>query len=319
MSTQPRDMDGTAGDADWTRSPERSNKLMLRMMTWIALRLGRRVARLVLYGIAAYFLLLAPSSRAASRVYLTRVLGRPARWHEMYRHFFCFGATILDRVYLLNQRFELFDIDVVNGEQVRELMLSGGGLFLLGAHLGSFEVIRAIGRQLPGMRVAMAMYEENARQINGMLSAINPAAQQDVIGLGAVDSMLRISAALDEGTVVGMLADRTLSNDTRHPVELLGKQAGLPLGPFRMAAIMRRPVFFMTGLYLGGNRYEIHFEPLADFSQVPASQRQQAMSEAMARYGVLLERYCRRAPYNWFNFFDFWRATPAEKTPQKKG
>ncbi|MGI4846898.1 MAG: acyl-CoA synthetase [Janthinobacterium lividum] len=315
MSSMPPHTEETAsGAADWTRTPERSNATMLRLMTWISLRLGRRIARLVLYGVAAYFLLFAPASRAASRNYLQRVLPGPVRWRDMYRHFFHFASTIHDRVYLLNQRFDLFDIRVVNGEEVRSLMEAGGGLFLLGAHFGSFEVIRAIGRQLPGMRVAMAMYEENARQINGTLSAINPAAQQDVIGLGAVDSMLRISAALDDGIIVGMLADRTLARDVRHPMPLLGQEAGLPLGPFRMAAIMRRPVFFMTGLYLGGNRYEIHFEPLADFSQLQAGQRQQAMFAAMTRYTELLEGFCRQAPYNWFNFFDFWHTAPDQST-----
>ncbi|MGI4938224.1 MAG: acyl-CoA synthetase, partial [Janthinobacterium lividum] len=92
------------------------------------------------------------------------------------------------------------------------------------------------------------------------------------------------------------------------------QEAGLPLGPFRMAAIMRRPVFFMTGLYLGGNRYEIHFEPLADFSQLQAGQRQQAMFAAMTRYTELLEGFCRQAPYNWFNFFDFWHTAPDQST-----
>ena len=54
MSAHP-----TARRTDWAHTPERSNKLMLRVMTWISLRLGRRVARGVLHLIAAYFLLFA--------------------------------------------------------------------------------------------------------------------------------------------------------------------------------------------------------------------------------------------------------------------
>ena len=63
----------------------------------------------------------------------------------------------------------------------------------------------------------------------------------------------------------------------------------------------------MTGLYLGGNRYAIHFDPLADFSAVHSGQRNAALEAAIHRYAELLERYCRKAPYNWFNFFDFWQ------------
>jgi predicted LPLAT superfamily acyltransferase len=70
-------------------------------------------------------------------------------------------------------------------------------------------------------------------------------------------------------------------------------------------------VVFMTGLYRGGNRYDIHFESLADFSQVEPRGRSAAVRSAMTRYAALLEQYCRIAPYNWFNFFDFWRAPAA--------
>jgi predicted LPLAT superfamily acyltransferase len=292
---------------DWQHRPERSNMLMLRTMSWISLHMGRTAGRVVLHLIAAYFLLFAPASRIASRTYLARVLARAVRFSDIYKHFFCFASTIHDRIYLLNQRFDLFRISVHGEQAILESLKDGQGLFLIGAHMGSFEVIRAVGRQQGGLKVAMAMYEENARKLNQMLAAINPAAQQDVIGLGKIDSMLNINERLNQGMLVGMLGDRSFGHDSMRPVPLLGSPANLPLGPFRMAAILRRPVFFMTGLYLGQNRYEIHFEKLADFSQVPQGQRQQEIARTMARYAELLEQYCRRAPYNWFNFFDFWQ------------
>ena len=300
----------TASRTDWAHTPERSNRLMLRVMTWISLRLGRRVARGVLHLIAAYFLLFAPASRRASSDYLRRALGRPVHWRDLYRHFFTFAATIHDRVYLVNRRFELFDFEVHGEDALRRLLADGKGVFLLGAHLGSFEVIRAIGRKDTGLRVAMLMHEDNAQKINAMLAAINPEAVQDIIGLGHIDSMLRVRERLDEGGVVGMLADRTPGNDTLYPVQLLGDNANLPSGPFRMAALLRRPVVFMTGLYLGGNRYAIHFDALADFSTVERGQREVALQAAITRYAALLDQYCRAAPYNWFNFFDFWQPAP---------
>lgn len=297
--------------AEWVRRPERSNMTMLRVMTWISLRLGRRAGRVVLHLIAGYFLLFAPASRAGSRAYLARILGRPVLWTDIYRHFFWFASTIHDRIYLLNQRFDLFDIRLHGEPLLREALAGGQGLFLIGAHVGSFEAIRALGRSHAGLKVAMAMYEEHGRKVNDTLAAINPAAQQDVIGLGRIDSMLKINEYLEQGALVGMLADRTLGGDATREVTLLGERAQLPLGPFRMAAIARRPVIFMVGLYLGGNRYEIHFEKLADFSATPREQRQAEIDRAIARYAVLLEHYCRRAPYNWFNFFNFWETAPA--------
>ena len=308
--------DPIASHTAWAHTPERSNMFMLRVMTGVSLRLGRRAARGVLHLIAAYFLLFAPASRCASSHYLGRALGRPARWRDLYRHFFTFAATIHDRVYLVNRRFDLFDFEVHGEDTLHRLLADGKGLFLIGAHLGSFEVIRAIGRKHPNLRVAMLMHEDNAQKINAMLAAINPEAVQDIIGLGHLDSMLKVRERLDAGGVVGMLADRTPGNDTLYPVQILGAGAHLPGGPFRMAALLRRPVVFMTGLYLGGNRYAIHFEPLADFSAVGRGQRDAALQAAIARYAALLDQYCRKAPYNWFNFFDFWQSAPTAMPPQ---
>ena len=289
--------------------------LMLRLMTWISLRLGRRAGRVVLHPIAAYFLLFAPASRRASGDYLRRALGRPPRWRDRYRHFFTFAATIHDRVYLVNRRFELFDFEVHGEAELRRLLAGGKGLFLMGAHLGSFEAIRALGRRDADLRVAMVMHQDNAQKLNAMLAAINPEAVQDVIGLGQIDSMLKVRERLDEGCVVGMLADRTPGKDALVPVQILGANAELPLGPLRMAALLRRPVLFMTGLYLGGNRYAIHFEPLADFSGVARGERDAALKAAVGRYAALLDRYCRKAPYNWFNFFDFWQPAAGTTAP----
>jgi predicted LPLAT superfamily acyltransferase len=153
----------------------------------------------------------------------------------------------------------------------------------------------------------MLMYEENARKINDTLAAINPAAAHDVIALGRMDSMLQARTRLEEGYLVGMLADRGLGGEDTVDAEFLGAPAAFPTGPWRVAAMLRRPVFFMAGLYLGGNRYRIHFEPLADFSATPRADRDAAVREAIAAYAGCLTRHCRQAPYNWFNFFDFWQ------------
>lgn len=299
---------------DWKRSPERSNLFMLRLMCWISLRLGRRAARGLLYGVAGYFLLFSPRARRASRAYLRRVLPLPpgARvgWGGPFRHFMSFASVVHDRIYLINGQFDLFDIAPHQQQLIIDVLARGRGAFLLGAHLGSFEVMRALGRQQPGLRVVMVMYEENARKINALLAAVNPAAQRDIVALGHVDSMMAVHELCEQGAVVGILGDRSLGHDAMVSLPFLGAPASLPVGPFRMAAILRRPVLFMAGLYRGGNRYDLHFETVADFSTVAAGGRDAAVHAAMARYGQLLEQYCRAAPYNWFNFFDFWKPAP---------
>ncbi len=310
---------------EWAERPERSNPAALRAMTWASLRLGRPFGRLLLRLGTLYFVLCSPAAYRASRDYLRRVLGRPASLRDVYRHMLTFGTTIHDRIYLMHARFDLFDIQLKGQEHVHEALAQGRGAFLLGAHLGSFEVVRALGRaasdlpDLPRLRVAVAMYEDNARNINAAVAAINPAAAPEIIPLGRVDAMLQVREVLDANGLVGMLADRTLLRDAGSSVQrvdFLGAPAAFPLGPLHMAAMLKRPVLFMTGLHLGGNRYAVQFNKLADFTNLQREDRAAAVQAALARYVEHVEHGCRTAPYNWFNFFDFWHdASATERQP----
>jgi predicted LPLAT superfamily acyltransferase len=298
----------TSQAADWRRSPERGSRTLLRAMVLVSLRLGRPAGRVILYGIAAYFFLFAPKARLSMKQYLRRVLSREPRAADRWKLILNFATSIHDRVYLLAERYHLFEVTLHGESMMKELVAQGGGAMLMGAHVGSFEILRWIGERQPNLRLAITMYEENARKLNEIMAAIAPQNPPDVIAVGHLDAMLRIRERLDEGVLVGMLADRTFGEEATLPVSFLGGTAYLPVGPMRAAAMLGRRVIFMLGLYRGGNRYHVVFEPLADFTNVPRARRQAEIEAAIARYAALLEQYCRSDPYNWFNFFDFWRA-----------
>jgi predicted LPLAT superfamily acyltransferase len=293
----------------WLQRKERGSQALLRLMTWLSLTLGRRLTRPIVYGIALYFLLAVPDARAASRGYLQRVLGRPASWRDMYRHILAFASTIHDRIYLLNDRHDLFDIQLHGEELLHSPEARHSGVLVFGAHVGSFEVLRAAARAHNPRRICAAMYPENARMINSMLARVNTGVVLDIVELGQLDAIFTLKERLDAGALVALLADRSVRQDSQHRIPFFGEPASFPLGPFRLAAIVRRPVYFMTGLYRGGNRYDIHFERLADFSQISSSGREAALRTAIERYAQLIEQHCRQAPYNWFNFYDFWKET----------
>lgn len=295
-----------AAPLHWSRRRERSHVWVLRLMTGFSLRAGRRLGRVVLHAIVAYFLLFAPSARRASRAYLERVLPRRVGVRDLYRHLLWFATTIHDRVFLLQGGGRGLQVEVVGAPALLQALAGGRGALLVGAHLGSFEVLRVLGQQRAGLRVAMAMYEDNARKLQTTLQAINPGLGEDIIALGRLESMLAVRDRLDAGGVVGLLADRTLDAGAQQALPFLGAPAHFPLGPWRLAALLRRPVFFMAGLYLGGNRYQLRFEPLADFSALARAERAAAQDAALRRYVATLEATVRAQPWNWFNFYDFW-------------
>ena len=308
-------MTDLAPKADWIRHRERGSMALLRVMAFVSLRLGRSLSRIPLHGIAIYFFLFAPTARRHSRRYLRLALARPPGAADRFRQILSFATTIHDRVYLIDAQFDLFNITIEGESLMRAQSNSGRGALLMGAHMGSFEVMHSLGRYQRGLQVSMAMYEENARKINATLAAINPRLVADIISLGQIDAMLNISERLDRGAFIGILGDRTLGDEPVQEVTILGERAYLPIGPMRAAAILRCPVFFMAGLYRGKNAYHVVFERIADFSAMPTGARRAAVTAAIDRYAAVLDKYCRSDPYNWFNFFDFWRGDPkAAKT-----
>jgi len=293
----------------WLTQSERGSIIAIRLLVGAALLLGRPVARLILYPVCLYFLVSGRASRAASRNYLERVLGRRVRFADLFRHHLTFATVALDRVYLLKDRVELFESHIFGEEVLLEVTRGGQGCFLLGAHLGSFEVLRAFGTA-NHLRIGLVMYEENVRMVNTVARAINPTLAEDVISLGRFDSMLKLAERLQQSEWVGMLGDRALDEEAQVRVPFLGGIAAFPTAPFRLALMLKRPIVLMIGLYRGGNRYEMHFEKLFEPRDVTA-RRVEALEQAVRLYAERLEHYCRQAPYNWFNFYDFWNASRA--------
>ncbi|TXI23842.1 MAG: acyl-CoA synthetase [Ottowia sp.] len=280
---------------------------VLRFMVWLSLFLGRRLSRVVLYPIAAYFVVFAPKAKRASKAYLSRALGRTARLPDGFRHVLTFASVVHDRVYWLRGRHDLFEIEVIGESHLATLRQQGRGMVFAGGHFGSFEALRVVGER-HGIDTRMLMFPDNARKVTAALTSINPALANSVIALGRPDSVLSVRDHLQNGGSVGILADRMLGEDKSRDIPFLGEPAPFPVGPWRLAAMLAAPVVFMAGCYLGGNRYQLVFEPIIDFAQVPAEKRASAMQEAQDRFVELLEARCRQAPWNWFNFYDFWHA-----------
>jgi predicted LPLAT superfamily acyltransferase len=289
---------GGAVSPVWLGQRERGSRSAMAALAWVTLTLGRAFGRLFLPAIAAYFVASGPRARRASAGYLARVLGRPARLAEVYRHFHTFATAIHDRVLLLAGRTDVFDVAIDGAAAFDAALAEGRGAILLGAHVGSFEALRAIGAERRALRIRMVMATGNAARIQSVFGRINPACDDWIIPMGTPTALLRAREALERGEVVGILADRIWRSDRGATAPFLGAPARFPLGAFRVATALGAPVLLGLGLYRGGNRYDVHFERLDRPGDAPA--------DLLARYVVRLEHYCRLAPYNWFNFFDFW-------------
>ncbi|PYK00903.1 MAG: lipid A biosynthesis acyltransferase [Verrucomicrobia bacterium] len=290
----------------WTALPERGTPSSLRLIAWIAVHIGRRAARLLLYPITLYFVISARAARRVSYEYLKRVRGCPPHWWHVFRHFHCFAATILDRVYLLRGEFEHFDVTLHEKEILHRQIESGKGCILLGSHFGSFEVLRTLGVTQQDFPLKVLMDIAHNQNITRFLDALNHKIASTVIVPDRPDTLLRVKESLDAGFLVGMLGDRVSSGDKTTQCRFFGSPATFPAGPILIAAMMHCPVILFFGLYRGGKRYEIYFEHFADDVILNRDHRAEDIQHWMQRYAERLEHYARLAPYNWFNFYPFW-------------
>jgi predicted LPLAT superfamily acyltransferase len=292
----------------WKQRPEGGTRFGLRLIRAIACHGGRPLARALLIPITAYFMLVRGPERRASRGYLERVLGRPARWLDVARHIHTFASVILDRVFLLSGRMQQFQVQVSGLEQLHAQMDKGRGVLIFGSHLGSFDALRVLAQERPDVQVRVVLDKAQAPALTELLGALNPQLAERIIdaGMDSTSIVMAIKQATDAGHLVALLVDRTRPGDQCLPAQFLGAQAQFPTSPWLIAAVLKVPVVLAFGLYHGGARYTLAFETYSEGLEVSRRNRAACLGVLIRGYAERLEHYARHAPYNWFNFYDFW-------------
>jgi predicted LPLAT superfamily acyltransferase len=296
--------------ASWRKIPEAGTVFGIRLLVLFARTFGRRIAGWFLYVLAFYYAIIRGTARRASRDYLRRI-GEPATFGNVVRHLHTFARVSLDRLFFLTGKLGSFHFEHHNHELLVEAAKTGRGVLLLGAHLGSFEVMRCRAKEF-GVPINVVVDFSNAERVNGVLRSLAPDIDTRLISLGTdpLVSMLAIRSAIDRGELVAILGDRSPrgkpGNARVVTTPFLGEDAAFPAGPWLLAHTLGCPVYFVAGLYKPPNHYTLHFEFLADEVRLDRRERAAALARYAGTYAAMLETYTRSAPLNWFNFFDFW-------------
>lgn len=292
----------------WRDQKERSNRTMLRLLVWLALHLGRQFMMLLLYPVALYFLLTATTARRASRQYLTRALGREPGWLDVWRHFYTFAVVSVDRLFFLSGRHDKYQIQVNGGDLFQRYVTQQQGCILLVSHIGSFDVMRVPAVRERDLPIRVLIDREHSSLASELIDALDPGLAAAIIDPNqpAPALALTLDQAIKNGELIGIMADRAGHDERMISCEFLGGRANFPVGPWLLGLILKAPVILCFGLYQGGNRYQLNFELLTEQLSAPRRQRDTEIARAMGQYARRLEHHIGQAPYNWFNFYDFW-------------
>jgi predicted LPLAT superfamily acyltransferase len=294
--------------AHWSEQSERTNRFWLMAMAWSAIYLGRGFLQLLCVPIALFFLLTAKQARRDSQHYLARVLGRPPVLLDTFKHFYTFALISGDRLLFLAGRSHLFELEVHGEQLLTRYVEQQQGCLLLVSHLGSFDAMRVRGVEDVDIPVRILIDKLHNQAAIRVVETLNPVLAKGMIDTAkhSVDLVLQLDECLKAGEMVGIMADRSALNEKVAAVDFLGDKAGFPVGPWRMAAVLKVPVLICFAVYEGKNRYSVHIEEISSGQPVPRSDRLRVSRENMARYVSRLEFYTRSYPYNWFNFYNFW-------------
>lgn len=308
-------------ETHWSEQGERGSMFMLRLSFWLYKLFGRWIGGVIVWVVATYCYATSRKTRLASQKYLQRLyhfnpaaegFKRPPRKIDSYYHCQEFGRAVLNRFAAWMGDIVRTDITWENRTILIEQINRKQGGVLVGAHMGNLEVIRAVIHETPELKFNALVYIDHAPRINEMLRKANPKTDINVISLVdfTPDIAILLKEKVEQGEWVVILSDRVPAGARGRTcmVDFLGHPAPFPEGPMILASLLECPVFLIFCLRRKGVSYEVFLEPFAEERLLfPRENRRQHIQEALQKYARRLEVLCGIAPFQWFNFFDFWK------------
>lgn len=298
----------------WAHVPEKGGHFGLTLLVNSYRRGGSLLFRALLHIAIIWYWLFAHRARAASVDYLRRVhayagttspFARRPGPIQSYSHLLAFGRGVIDKIAGWMGEIPPQAL-VIHGLEHLSAVRNQGAL-LVGSHFGNLELLRAIKSDQP-QPVTALVHTRHAEMFNRFLHEANPKAAMQlmqVTELGA-DGAMALQAKIEAGEWLVIAGDRTPVQSARvQYTDFLGAQAAFPEGPWILASLLKCPVLLVF-CYRIGTRYEVHITPFRERIRLPRGAREAALQDTITDYAQHLQAHCLQAPYQWFNFYDFW-------------
>ena len=307
----------------WAQIGEVSFVAGMRFLFWVCRSFGRWPFRVMLYPVLAWHVATNPRARASSSAYLRRIRrhGGLAHVNEglpgVLHHFAAFAECILDKMLLWGGLARLDNVVLFGQKELdRDLAAQRGGLMIC-SHFGNLELCRVLARQHAGMKMTVLVHTKHAQKFNRLLAELDPASQLNLLqvtDMSPATAML-LNERVARGEFVVIAGDRVPVTGGMRTcrASFLGEQASFPTGPYVLASLLQCPIYLLFSMPVEG-RCEIHFERLCDALHPPRREREQVFAALAQEYARRLEHFCLLAPFQWFNFYDFWQSPDMETT-----
>ncbi len=300
----------------WANLSEAGSYYGMCILLFIQKLFGRRAFSFVLYGVAAYFLIFRISARKASLEYLiTRWdwLGRSGPkpgLKQVYSHFICFGEVVLDKLLAWSEMIDESEFIIADEKEQAEILNDKRGQLIIGSHFGNLEYCRGFMQRFQARQINVLLYDRHAANYVRVMQKISHESRINVYQVDELDIpiILQLKQKIEQGEWLFIAGDRLpLSGHERtSEVTFMGKPAALPQGPYLLARTLGCPVRTM---FSSRDKEGVYFS-VKCFSEkitLPTKNRADYIQKLAQRYAEELEEQCKRAPFQWFNFYPFWK------------
>jgi KDO2-lipid IV(A) lauroyltransferase len=204
------------------------------------------------------------------------------------------------------------ELDEVSGmEHLQAAASSGRGAVMLTAHFGNYELGGVLLGRLE-MPVSVVYVKDKYALAEQIRSRMRGHGQVEEIAIepDSALSSLPVLRALRAGRLVAMQGDRDL--DGRGiPTRFFGLPILFPRGPFVVALLTGTPIIPTFVGYSRRRRFACRVYPPIEVTA--GAEREAALAEAAARWAAVLEEEVRRAPEQWYTFYDYFADHLAER------
>lgn len=315
----------------WSAMREAGTLSGLRFLWAIHRWFGRATLSVLLRPVVLYFVLFKGQARRASIEFLnTHWQHYPNQWQhkpsiiDTLRHFREFAESVVDKLMAWHLELDQNIFFIRDQETHKRLVEDKRGQLIIGSHLGNIEYCRGFINRYRTQTINVLLNDRHAQNFVDMMRRLNPESRVNVFQVDEFDitTILRFKEKIEAGEWIFIAGDRIpLSGVTRTAsVQFLGRETQLPIGPYLLGRALGCPVKLMFAYKnYGGKDNRLHFD-IIDFAEqikLPARQKTEQLQRFAQQYACELEKVCRQAPFQWFNFYPYWHnnTEPTESNP----
>jgi predicted LPLAT superfamily acyltransferase len=336
-------MEKEASSIHWSQISEKASYLQVKFLLGLFKVFPALILRILAFPVGFFYFIFVKNGRSESRRFLVKAASFTENFELSkkclsplgpLRHIISFSLTLVQKLETWSGKFPFKDIcfhDDDSSDLIQRLE-NGKGAFLIISHIGNAELLRGlasfyrtgVSRKVPLNVIADIKTTVNFTRI---LKELNPQSSLDIIDANEIgpETVVLIEEKIAAGEMITIAGDRTSASKAEKIFMLpfLGEEAPFSAGIFYLAALINTPVYFIFALRRGDlsvrPKYDmyVHKNDLTytgaeenteiEIKEKLSRKERYQQSIVFARsYAALLESYCKKHPFQWYNFFDFW-------------